>query len=165
MGTFKAYGGLRALNFARASANSNPSTPNYYTINNSQAYKTVYIDNRGEGTPFRNMVAIATDDELDNFSVDDYKATPLGTTSTTCSIASNPASGVITATVSIAASAETTVKCIKFVSPNGWYGATYSGGSNAQRQNILLCGYFFDKPLILDESNNFSAQVIVNFYA
>ena len=165
MGTFKAYGGLRAVNFARASTGISSQTPNYYTINNATAIKTIYMDNRGEMTPFKNMVAIATADELDDFSVDDYKATPLGTTSTTCSIASNPASGVITATVSIAASAEATVKCIKFVSPAGWFGATSPGGTNNQHQNILLCGYFFDKPVILDESNNYSAQVVVNFYA
>ena len=163
MGTFKAYGGLRALNFARASTGSSAQTPNYYTINDATAYNYIFVDNRGEMTPFRNLVAIATADELENFSVEDYTATAI--CSSTCSLATNPESGVITATVSIAASTEATIKCIKFVSPNGWFGKTASAGSMSSHTNILLCGYFFDKPLILDESNNYSAQVVVNFYA
>ena len=125
-------------------------------INSSNAYPSHMARTF---SPYGALIPVPTNDALDDYSIDDYSYTALGTNSFTYTgdvVDDNGVSEIFNVAITNTTGSDITVKCIKFYKEIVCAIAT---GTTMAMKNCLICAYYLDTPVTIPNGSSTNISV------
>ena len=171
MGTLKKYLGAFAIEAANLTYLNNDAPMATTTVFNykdtgGNTKNTVYFGFQGSygasvqraarDYTFKDMIPIATNDALNDFAVDDYAITAVGTTTYSTNRTLTATTATLTYSVNVAnnTGADITINCIKFKKQ-----MANNVGSSQTFYDLLCYGYFLDEPITIPNGDSQSIAI------